>query len=216
MQPPKFTPDQLISLRDEGLTQPQIARLEAILPTLRFIRTPSPPMSDVRKELTDLQADVAAMQSRLRRFVHPPAGDRALLEASFRVQSPSQMGEELPTALAATENLATMVDAALASLPSEQRRDRRASPELIRLINRALWEGWGDDNMRTHDTSDVGRWEGLEKQAPLPPLPSRERSFLIIAATCFEALGDGRDNDPTRAIRNFHEEEETRRHGKPS
>lgn len=207
-----FSPDQEERLRACGVTDAQLRRLHRVLPTCRAIRTSPPGLTDVRAELLAAQAKVDDARRSVERLRRGASLSRAVGEANARIMlaGPEDALDHLGDSAGALETLAASIASALAQLPEDQRR-LKADSEPIRLIHRALWDGWADDNMPVGDSDAAGMLPGVQRdQVPGPVTRTDGSAFLEIASVCLEAAG-GSSGNPDRAIRRYLEEEQERR-----
>lgn len=207
-KPPQFTSEQRQRLREEcDLLPEQIQELEKILLICQAeLRNPAK-MADVRSSLETTEKSLEQTLSAISRLLL--GSTTAVTEARTRLllaefEANEGVTSGLETALQVLTAVQESARVALAVLPSEQRRDRRANPAPIGHIERALLRGFSNHYHEPREKEGVRVMQAapsyeLETSRNKPPFPQ-------VAAICFEAIGslDTHGGDtPDRAIREY-------------
>jgi len=207
-KPPQFTSEQRQRLREEyDLLPEQIQELEKILLICQAeLRNPAK-MADVRSSLETTEKSLEQTLSAISRLLlgsttaDTEARTRLLL-AEFEANEGVTSG--LETALQVLTAVQESARMALAVLPSEQRRDRRANPAPIGHIERALLRGFCNHHYEPREEGGV-----IVRQAAPPYMLRTARNklpFPQVVAICYEAIGSldtHGGGTPDRAIREY-------------
>jgi hypothetical protein len=176
-------------LANRGITDEQIAEVEAVLSSCMPLIEGGPRLQDTRAELDGLIAALSCVQRLLR------APSKAAQEALIRWQmaardrghplgSDPEFGQKLDL-----ETLLGAARAAKRALGNKQRRSHAANAEPIRRIADALALGWAKTRPRD-----------LLKEHPyrMPP-----RVFVEVVQFAYEAMGAAELYTPERALRTY-------------
>lgn len=202
---PGFTPDQARQLVELGLeSEAQIKALKSALLGVHACLLVPAALTDVRNELTELQAELSTARSKLRHIRR--SGSAAAWEAHLRMQQaraqygdpadPERWGDDAQRAEKVISEVLEIVDRAIHDLPAKQRRARTANPEGVRHIHLGLLRGW----------TEVHR--GVYAPAfPFKPSSNPTSAFRCIVGICYAAVTGNADADPERAIKAFIKQE---------
>lgn len=196
---PRFSNNQIAQLQRFGLKKEQIAALAATLISISTILTimgTRAPLRDVMGELIRLRDTLVAGSDAVERMQNPSQMS-GLREAQTRIAVAEQEEGGSPGSLGrahdAMAEALTLVGLAIAELPKEARRHRTADPRPVRMIDKALAQGWAVAYRGT----------------AMPPLPDKQlpsnsanSTFRKVVGICYEAAGSTKV-DPERAIKNY-------------
>jgi hypothetical protein len=134
--------EQRRDLLNLGVTDEQIAELEAVLPGCRVFSKDLARLGDVRDALQGLASAVSEARRKALNVVTAGRANAALLEVRQRIKEASADTEfdlgEVVRATAILREFGDVVGAAVRDLPNQQRRSRAAAVQPIQLIHEAL------------------------------------------------------------------------------
>lgn len=194
----KFSASTRKSLADLGLSSCQMSEIERTLPVVSAYLEKSPTVTAVKTELQDANNALLASAKTIKRLMHAPARERAVIEA--RNRAITSIGEcdsddEVFSKLLTLADAASVVlSNAIAALP-RQRRSDAGSCYPIERIDRAIMKGL------------IAVKAGKDRTTPkfnykLRPSSNPTSNFRQIIGLCYDAIGQ-RNNDPERAIKAY-------------
>jgi hypothetical protein len=187
----RFSVERRRDLRNLGVTDDQIAEVEAVLPSCTALIESAPRLQDTRTELSELITALRCLQ----RLIRAPT--KAAREALNRWQMAAydrshSLGSN--PEFAQMLDLDTLIEAARGAkkaLGNKQRRSHAATAEPIRRIADAL---------------ALGRSKGHAPELRQPQrYRMRSRVFAEVVQYAYEAMGYAKDYVPERALRTYRD-----------
>ncbi len=198
---PIFSRDQRADLMRMGLCDVEINELEIYLPLCRAWLGRPPKLQDVRDAIESLHSAMKKAHGAMTNLRTATPLMEAKFEALVRLQLVDEDGE-IDRAMQALEIACSVVQRTQKSLTTKQRRHRTADIAPVRLIDKALLQGF----IKRPSTNSTDSKTGQRQSNPVRPYTLRrsyspKSKYRKIMGICYEAIGQ--ESDPVRAIKAF-------------